>query len=450
MPSTSPTSVPTKSPTDAPTVQPTKAPTKSPTVAPTKAPTGKPSKAPTPVPTTVDVGALGGAAGNDGDDANESESTASGGEEEESTGTSSTTEGEEDTGTSTTPEGEGGATTDDNESTGTATTPEGGDSSTTTDDNESTSTSTTSAPLPDGEKDTDLSTNSPSEGDFGTEVSTGTDFESTETDDVTGEPSSESSATDAPSLSVDIEDDNSTAGNEDSIMGVGAATSSPSSILILDAGTKPPVQAPSVVAGDSTEAPTFNEATSDREENDAGELSTPGVDVTTGQDAHNTTTDGEDNSTGDEDENGSDTSGNSSNQTSANCGSSAALRREQLFQKFSEFSGGETLDDPSSPVYKSAEWLVTTDPMQICADDENLTQRYVLVLLYFSTSGDFWASCAQNSSNTSCPQGVNRFLSDTSECEWHGITCDAGSVTHINLGKFSLTLFGFRTLLSPL
>ena len=40
------------------------------------------------------------------------------------------------------------------------------------------------------------------------------------------------------------------------------------------------------------------------------------------------------------------------------------------------------------------EYIVFSDPAQLCPDDEpELTQRYVLATLYYSTDGDNWVSC---------------------------------------------------------
>ena len=76
-------------------------------------------------------------------------------------------------------------------------------------------------------------------------------------------------------------------------------------------------------------------------------------------------------------------------------------------------------------------WIIDEDELKMDANDKNLVQRYVLALLYFSTSGNNWDSSFN-------------WLSEYSECEWwdefhssktnNGITCaEGGKVEIINL-----------------
>jgi len=134
------------------------------------------------------------------------------------------------------------------------------------------------------------------------------------------------------------------------------------------------------------------------------------------------------------------------------CRSSDEIRREQIYLKTVELSGSEVFDDSSTPHSNAATWLMTADSLEVCAHDKNMIQRYVLALFYYTTSGHSWALCSQRPSDTSCPEGVARFLSGASECEWHGITCDnEGSVSNINLGMFSLMINRiFSSFFSPI
>jgi len=84
----------------------------------------------------------------------------------------------------------------------------------------------------------------------------------------------------------------------------------------------------------------------------------------------------------------------------------------------------QAFDDPQHPVFLASSWIVSQDPMQSCPDDPNLTQRYVLVLLYYFTSGDNWSRCTRDGST---PCTGNRFLSGHHECTWGGVTCDASN-----------------------
>jgi Leucine-rich repeat (LRR) protein len=84
-------------------------------------------------------------------------------------------------------------------------------------------------------------------------------------------------------------------------------------------------------------------------------------------------------------------------------------------------SDEELFDDNGSAQYKAFDWIVENDPLFMCPDDANLKQRYILTVLYFSTSGDGWNKCTRDES-TPCT-GV-AFLTGVSECQWGGIECD--------------------------
>merc|ERR1719215_2170360 len=92
-----------------------------------------------------------------------------------------------------------------------------------------------------------------------------------------------------------------------------------------------------------------------------------------------------------------------------------------------------SLSNDSSPQSMALKWIIDEDELKMDANDENLVQRYVLALLYFSTSGNNWND-----------KGSFNWLSEYSECEWwddtqsvqlkSGITCtEDGKVEIINL-----------------
>ena len=96
-------------------------------------------------------------------------------------------------------------------------------------------------------------------------------------------------------------------------------------------------------------------------------------------------------------------------------------------------SGMGAFDDVEHPVFMAFSWIVSDDPMRLCPDDENLPQRYALVLLYFATFGDDWNKCTRDG-GTPCTGA--KFLSGHHECDWGGVTCDSlDRVIKINLGK---------------
>lgn len=110
-------------------------------------------------------------------------------------------------------------------------------------------------------------------------------------------------------------------------------------------------------------------------------------------------------------------------------------RRNVIFDYLSSLSGKEAIDDIEHPAFMASSWIADEDRIKVCPGDPNFTQRYILALLYFSTSGDDWVRCTRNST-TECAK--NRFLSDFNECNWGGVTCDSQQrVTKLNLGKYS-------------
>lgn len=117
-------------------------------------------------------------------------------------------------------------------------------------------------------------------------------------------------------------------------------------------------------------------------------------------------------------------------------GMSTNDRMQAITKVVTYISGMWDFDDPEHPVYKALYWMIDEDPLHLCPDDGNLEQRYVLVLLYFSTSGDNWTKCRRD--GLPICNGKN-FLSGTHECEWGGITCDSlNRVKNINLDDSNL------------
>lgn len=120
--------------------------------------------------------------------------------------------------------------------------------------------------------------------------------------------------------------------------------------------------------------------------------------------------------------------------TSSCQNASSADRRIAIFEFLKSLSGAEALNDSEQAGYMAGSWIADEDQLQVCPDDPNFTQRYVLALLYFYTSGDDWMRCTRN---TTRQCNKKRFLSEFHECNWGGITCDSQNrITKINLGKY--------------
>jgi len=90
----------------------------------------------------------------------------------------------------------------------------------------------------------------------------------------------------------------------------------------------------------------------------------------------------------------------------------------------------EDILNDDSPQHMAFHWLMYEDNQYLCPDDE-VIQRYVLAVLYFSTNGDSWTHCSAGdvAMDSPCAVGTEtNFLADGSECDWYGVTC-GGSKT---------------------
>lgn len=92
-------------------------------------------------------------------------------------------------------------------------------------------------------------------------------------------------------------------------------------------------------------------------------------------------------------------------------------RAAALWTKLEEISGSK-IHQADTPYNQAATWLIQDDPMQLAADSSRIAQRYVMSLLYFSLNGPQW-------------KNKTDMLSEKSECEWMGVTCNA-STRHIH------------------
>jgi len=79
------------------------------------------------------------------------------------------------------------------------------------------------------------------------------------------------------------------------------------------------------------------------------------------------------------------------------------------------------LVDVTKPQWKAKEWILRYDRMNLCPDDPNLIQRYVMALFYVSAGGNDWKKCSANRSKSSCDRHV-RWLHGH-ECTWYGVAC---------------------------
>ena len=98
----------------------------------------------------------------------------------------------------------------------------------------------------------------------------------------------------------------------------------------------------------------------------------------------------------------------------------------------------------STNQFAAFDWLVNTDPRQVCPENAvDVRQRYILSLLYYSTSGDGWLTCNSPDAQVLAPcTNASRYLSEDSICNWAGNTCNgAGNLRFLSLGKLLEDLF---------
>ena len=118
-------------------------------------------------------------------------------------------------------------------------------------------------------------------------------------------------------------------------------------------------------------------------------------------------------------------------------------RAVQIY-KFLDDVGNKTLiRDLGTPQGLAAEWLINQDYSRVCPD-KKVVQRWVMAVFYYATNGDDWLQCSLDGSDKcgSNPpfNSKQRFLSDISECDWAGITCNMDDcVTRIEFESNNIT-----------
>lgn len=104
-------------------------------------------------------------------------------------------------------------------------------------------------------------------------------------------------------------------------------------------------------------------------------------------------------------------------------------RFDELVPILQPVSGLSHFSDTSSPQYKAAWWLATTDGAQLdfaTEAGEKIIQRYVLALLWYALGGEGWES-------------KKKYVTEISTCSWDDIVCDDdGLVIEIDLRENNL------------
>lgn len=133
---------------------------------------------------------------------------------------------------------------------------------------------------------------------------------------------------------------------------------------------------------------------------------------------------------------------------------------EAIFKKLLSTSVGDGVYEENSYLERAANWIISDDPLALTPLDSTVVQRYLLALLYFSTTDNLsqeWRSCnpplstdtancsfqllfrQEDDTLTFQDMPSLRWLSGESECIWAGVTCDQGNVVGIELAGQNLT-----------
>lgn len=127
--------------------------------------------------------------------------------------------------------------------------------------------------------------------------------------------------------------------------------------------------------------------------------------------------------------------------TVAECGITQEVRSAEILAILDANAADPALiRDNSTSQGMATEWLIEEDSFRICPDSPKLLQRWAMAVIYYSTGGDDWFQCSDNPAATdNCGadvpfEGAQRFLGNSSECDWAGISCLGGCVTEIEFG----------------
>jgi len=96
-----------------------------------------------------------------------------------------------------------------------------------------------------------------------------------------------------------------------------------------------------------------------------------------------------------------------------------------------QVSGSAVLEDSTSPQYKAVEFIANdANYTSTITDDAMIGDFYAVAVFYYSTGGEYWLECSQDSDK--CPDGVSWMTDNVTYCDWNWITCnEAGRVKDI-------------------
>lgn len=149
-----------------------------------------------------------------------------------------------------------------------------------------------------------------------------------------------------------------------------------------------------------------------------------------------------------------------SNPPTLKCNLTEIERKDALSDIIKSISSPADVDTIGTPQNLSSNWLINIDSSYICPDDQNVAQRYIMGVFYYSTRGDRWRQCqapidlddleAIEDANLACSVsapiggGSNAWLTPSTECTWGGLLCDStSSIATIDFGKLFMTIVIF-------
>jgi hypothetical protein len=96
----------------------------------------------------------------------------------------------------------------------------------------------------------------------------------------------------------------------------------------------------------------------------------------------------------------------------------------------------EAFSDNKTPQSKAAKWAADVANLGMDGSDPRMISRYALAAFYYSTNGDNWSRCGQDSTNCADDE---EWLTGENECEWFSVMCQEDPT----IGDYSVTEIQF-------
>ncbi|CAB9507068.1 leucine Rich Repeat [Seminavis robusta] len=124
--------------------------------------------------------------------------------------------------------------------------------------------------------------------------------------------------------------------------------------------------------------------------------------------------------------------------------------KAQLEKTFGPIYFGGSSTDNTEPHQTALDWIIQEDPQQLAPDSNHLLQRFILAVFYFSTSQKSpWNYCGAGGRDFCYYKILQQhevrgepWLSDISECEWAGNSCQGETENITGVDMFGNGLSG--------